>query len=148
MGLLEEQVEAISGEFDSEDVSDTLWAYAEMGRMPRKRLMGLLEGRMETISGEFQSQDVSDTLWAYAKMGRKPGERLMGLKAGERLVKASEHHQELESVTRSPVDSREPGDVLSTPLFELPGAPIALSLADCGAPGAPRSTSASFTDGK
>ena len=81
----------------------------------------------------------------------KPGEqRMMGLlKAGERLKKASEHRRELESVTRSLADSREPGDMRSTPLVELPGAPIALSLADCGAPGAPHSTSASFpTAGK
>jgi hypothetical protein len=65
MGLLERQMETISGEFDSEDVSRTLWAYARIGRKQGERLMVLLEGRMETISGEFSSQNVSDTLWAY-----------------------------------------------------------------------------------
>ncbi len=60
--LLEGRTEAISGEFDSEDVSRTLEAYALMERKPGKRLMGLLEERVEAISGEFDSDDVSQTL--------------------------------------------------------------------------------------
>ena len=77
MRLLEERVEAISGEFNSHHVSDTLWAYVTMGRDPGERLMGLLEERMETVSGEFDSEDVSDTIRSYVTIGRMPGERLM-----------------------------------------------------------------------
>jgi hypothetical protein len=62
MELLEGRAEAISGEFDSEDVSRTLEAYALMERKPGERLMGLLEERVEAISGEFDSDDVSQTL--------------------------------------------------------------------------------------
>ncbi len=151
MVLLEERAEAISGEFNSQHFSRTLLAYATMERMPGERLVGLLERQAEAISGEFDLQDVSDTMWAYERMGRKLGERLMGLLKGRAEAisgKASEHHRVLQSVTRSPVDSREPGDVWSTPLFELPDAAVALSLAVCGAPGAPHRTSASFTAGK
>ena len=80
MELLEEGLaQAISGDFRPQNVADTLWAYAKMGREPRERLMGLLEERAETISGKFKSKHVSTTLWAYGKMGRKQGERLMGL---------------------------------------------------------------------
>jgi hypothetical protein len=79
MGLLEGRAEAISGEFNSQNVANTLWAYATMGRQPGERLMGMLEGRAEAISGEFKPQAVANTLWAYATMARKPGERLMGL---------------------------------------------------------------------
>ena len=62
MELLEGRPEAISGEFDSEDVSCTLEAYALMERKPGERLMGLMEERVEAISGEFDSDDVSQTL--------------------------------------------------------------------------------------
>jgi hypothetical protein len=37
--------EVISGEFKPQEVANTLWAYATMGRKPGERLMGLLEGR-------------------------------------------------------------------------------------------------------
>ncbi len=82
MELLKERSEAISGEFDSDDVSKTLCAYARMGSEPGEGLMGLLEGRMEAISGEFDSDDVSKTLCTYARMGSEPGEGLMGLLEG------------------------------------------------------------------
>ncbi len=58
-------MEEISGEINSHHVSDTLYAYAKMERMPEERMMGLLEGWMETISGEFKSHHVSNTLWVY-----------------------------------------------------------------------------------
>jgi hypothetical protein len=151
MGLLEGRAETIAGEFKSKHVSRTLLAYATMQRKPGERLVGLLERQAEAILGEFDLQDVSDTLQAYETMGSEPGKRLMGLLKGRAQAisgKASEHHRVLKSVTRSPVDSREPGDARSTPLLELPGAAVARSLADCGAPGAPHRTSASFTAGK
>ena len=59
MGLLEGRMEMISGEFDSEDVPDTLEEYALMERKPGERLMGLLEGRADATSGEFDLDDVS-----------------------------------------------------------------------------------------
>ena len=76
---LERRAEAVAGEFKSQEVSNTVWAYATMGMKPGERLMGLLERRAEATAGDFNSQNVANTLWAYATMGRKPGERLMGL---------------------------------------------------------------------
>jgi hypothetical protein len=76
---LERRAESVAGEFKPQEVSNTLWAYATMGRKPGERLMGLLERRAEVISEDFNSQNVANTLWAYATMGRKPGERLVGL---------------------------------------------------------------------
>jgi uncharacterized alpha-E superfamily protein len=70
--------EEISGEFNLEESTNTLSAFATMGRKPGEQLMGQLEGRAEAISGEFNSQDVANTLWAFATIGRKPGEQLMG----------------------------------------------------------------------
>jgi hypothetical protein len=43
MGELEGWVEAISGEFKSEEVANTLWAFATMGTMPGEPMMGELE---------------------------------------------------------------------------------------------------------
>jgi hypothetical protein len=78
VGQLERRAEAISGEFNSQNVANTLWAYAKMGTKPGERMVGQLERRAEAISGEFNSQEVANTLWAYATMGTKPGERMMG----------------------------------------------------------------------
>jgi hypothetical protein len=69
MGLLERRTEAISGEFKSQAVANTLWAYPTMGAPGR---------RAEDVSGEFNSQNVANTLWAFATMRTKPGELLMG----------------------------------------------------------------------
>jgi hypothetical protein len=79
---LEGRAEAVAGELSAQEVSNVLWAYATMGRMPGERMMGLLEGRSEAIAGQFSSQHVANLLWAYATMGRKPGERMMGLLEG------------------------------------------------------------------
>ena len=56
--VIERRVETISGEFNSEDVANTLWAFATMGTKPGDRMMGQVERRTETISGEFNSQVV------------------------------------------------------------------------------------------
>jgi hypothetical protein len=78
MGQLERWAETISGEFNSQDVANTLWVYATMGTKPGARMMGQLERRAEVISGDFNSQDVANTLWVYVTMGVKPGEWTMG----------------------------------------------------------------------
>ena len=41
---LEQWAEEISGEFSSQDVANTLWAFETMGRKPGDRMMGQLEG--------------------------------------------------------------------------------------------------------
>ncbi len=66
MGQLERRAEAISVEFNSQDVANTLWAFATMGTKPGERMMGQLERRAEAISGEFNSQEVANTLWAIS----------------------------------------------------------------------------------
>jgi hypothetical protein len=71
MGLLEGRAEAISGEFKPQEVANTLWAYATLGRQPGERMMGLLEGRVELISGEFKPQAVSQMRFAYETLGWK-----------------------------------------------------------------------------
>ena len=65
--------EALAGTFNAQEVANTLWAYATMGREPGAGLMRELEGRAEAMTGTFNTQNVANTLWAYAMMGRGPG---------------------------------------------------------------------------
>jgi hypothetical protein len=77
MGQLERRTEAISGEFNSEAIANTLWAFARMGTKPGERMMGLLERRAEAISGEFNSHDIIQIMWFCAKSKCKPSETLL-----------------------------------------------------------------------
>ena len=52
---LERRAEATAGKFSSEEVANTLWAFATMGRDPGERVMELLERRTEATAGEFNS---------------------------------------------------------------------------------------------
>jgi hypothetical protein len=71
---LEGRSKALADTFKSQDVANTLWAYATMGREP------VLEGRAEALAGTFNAQDVANTLWAYATMMREPGAGLMSVR--------------------------------------------------------------------
>ncbi len=69
MGQLEGRAEALSGDFNSQAVANTLWAYATMGRKPGERMMGQLEGRAEAISRDFIAQAVTNILWSFFFFG-------------------------------------------------------------------------------
>ena len=75
LGPLEPQTEALADTFNTQDVANTIWAYATMGRGPGAGLMRVLEGRAEALAGTFKAQGVANTLWAYATMGRNCGNR-------------------------------------------------------------------------
>jgi hypothetical protein len=64
MGQLERRTEVISEEFNPQEVANTLWAFATMGKQPGERMIAQLERRAEAISGEFIPQEVGNTLWA------------------------------------------------------------------------------------
>jgi hypothetical protein len=73
-------LQTISGEFNSQAVANTLWAFV-MGTKPGERMMGQLERRAEAISactGKFNSQDTANTLWGadVCDYGDKAGEGL------------------------------------------------------------------------
>ncbi len=90
MGQLERRAEAISGEFNSQNVANTLWAYATMGTKPGERMMGQLERRAEAISGEFTSQNIVDLRWAYSSLGLSMSSQLEEvLVSQERLLSSS-----------------------------------------------------------
>ena len=67
---LEQQAAATAGTFNEQEVANTLWAYAKLGREPGARLMWGLECRAEAVVDKFNAQGMANTLWAYATMGR------------------------------------------------------------------------------
>jgi hypothetical protein len=52
---LERRAEAISEEFNWQEVANTLWTFARMGTKPGERLMGQLEGQAEVIAGVYMT---------------------------------------------------------------------------------------------
>ena len=58
----ERRAEVMAGDFNSQGIANTLWAYATMGRKPGELLMGQLERRSEVMAGDFNSQEVSNTV--------------------------------------------------------------------------------------
>ena len=61
---LEGRGEAIAGTFNPQNVANTLWAYATLGRAPGAGLMSVLEGRAEAVADTLNAQGVANTLWA------------------------------------------------------------------------------------
>ena len=59
----EARAEALAGTLKAQNVANTLWAYATMGREPGAGVMRGLEGRAEALAGTFNAQNV-------AKIGR------------------------------------------------------------------------------
>jgi hypothetical protein len=64
---------------NSQNVANTLWAYAKMERKPGAGLMRVLEGRAEALADIFNAQGVGNTLWSVetiTTMGWLPKEGL------------------------------------------------------------------------
>jgi len=61
---LEVRTEALALTFKAQNVANTLWAYATMGREPSAGVMRGLEVRAEALAPTFTEQDVANTLWA------------------------------------------------------------------------------------
>jgi hypothetical protein len=59
---LEGRAEALAGTFNAQDVANTLWAYATMGREPSAGMMRVLEERVEALAGKFKAQNVANTI--------------------------------------------------------------------------------------
>ena len=57
LARMDARVEAVARECNSQDVANTLWAYATMGRRPGERVLGALEAGLLAASGpDFSSE--------------------------------------------------------------------------------------------
>ena len=75
MRLLIGRAEKIAATFNAQDVTNTLWAFGSMGRVPGEWLMETLGGRLEEITATLSSQGVASALWS---MQRWAGSRAIG----------------------------------------------------------------------
>ncbi len=76
---------AIADTLSTQEVSNTLWAYARMDKTPAAELAMRLDARVAATVHMFNTQDITNTLWAYAKMtssSSSPG----GTYAGAELI--------------------------------------------------------------
>jgi hypothetical protein len=56
-------------------VSNALWAYATLGRMPGDETWAALEAAAGRVERDMNSQDVSNLVISYATLGRMPGDQ-------------------------------------------------------------------------
>ena len=54
---------------NAQNVANTLWAYATMGREPGAVLRCSLEERILQVVADLTSQGIADTQWAYRQLG-------------------------------------------------------------------------------
>ena len=64
LAALDWRAEAVAPTMNAQDVTNTLWAYATMGRAPSAGVMRGLEGRAEAVAPTMKAQEVANTLWA------------------------------------------------------------------------------------
>ena len=67
--LFRSRAEAVAGTMNAQEVANTLWAYATMGREPGAGLRFSVEERILQLSTDFESQGIADTKWAYSQLG-------------------------------------------------------------------------------
>ena len=72
LAALERQAEAVTGSFNAQELANTMWASATMGRAPGAGVVRGLEVRAQAAAPTMKAQNVANTLWAYATMGRAP----------------------------------------------------------------------------
>jgi hypothetical protein len=77
MGQLERRAEAISGEFNWMDFTETIWFYAATHLKPSEDLVRGLEARAALISEHLRNHHVIMFFWAYAEMKLTPGHAFM-----------------------------------------------------------------------
>ena len=73
--VLEIDAVRVAPDMISQDVSNLVWAYATLGRMPGEETWVALEGAALRVAPDMVYQAVSNTLWAYATLGKMPGKK-------------------------------------------------------------------------
>lgn len=73
MQAVEVQVISKAGEYNAQEIANTLWSYATLGLQPGSaELVDALERYAALHMPEFQAQEMANFLWAYAKLGIQP----------------------------------------------------------------------------
>jgi hypothetical protein len=70
---LEGATRHVAPEMVSQEVANTVWAYATLGKAPGEKAWKVLEAAAVRVGPEMVPQAVSNTVWAYATLGKAPG---------------------------------------------------------------------------
>ena len=74
LGALEARMEEVRRECNPQEVANTLWAYATMGKTPGERALGALgalEARVEEVRRECNPQEVLTLCGRMRRWGRR-----------------------------------------------------------------------------
>jgi hypothetical protein len=75
--FLETEAISVAHEFNPQEISNTLWAYAALETHPSEELLRRLDARVMACSSAFSPLSISNTLWAFVKMKMTPSPALM-----------------------------------------------------------------------
>lgn len=60
-------------QFNSQNMSNTLWAFASLNHHPGPMLLKVLQRELVHKLPHFTSQGIENVLWAFATLGHHPG---------------------------------------------------------------------------
>lgn len=63
-------------QFNSQNMSNTLWAFASLNHHPGPMLLKVLQRELIHKLPHFTAQGIENVLWAFATLGHHPGEML------------------------------------------------------------------------
>jgi hypothetical protein len=70
---LEKRVGLVASKMESQQVANSIWSFATLGRMPGAGAMPALEVAVVRFGPSMNVQDISSTVLAYGKLGMMPG---------------------------------------------------------------------------
>jgi hypothetical protein len=69
---LEEAIERVAPDMNSQHVANTIWAYGTLGVPPTPRVIDKLEAALRRVASDMIPQGLSNIIWAYSKFGLRP----------------------------------------------------------------------------
>ena len=60
--------------FNSQNISNTLWAFASLNHHPGPMLLKVLQRELVHKLRQFTPQGIENVLWAFATLGHHPGD--------------------------------------------------------------------------
>jgi hypothetical protein len=72
LAALETDTIRVAPKMKPQEVSNTVWAYVSLGRMPDDKTWAALETAAGRVAPEMNPQEVANTMWAFSKLERMP----------------------------------------------------------------------------
>merc|ERR1719428_201317 len=69
---LEEAIERVAPDMNSQGVANTIWAYGTLGVPPSRGVIDVLEAALRRVVMDMIPMDFSSIIWAYSKFGLRP----------------------------------------------------------------------------